>query len=896
MGDNISAILEGLNSEQKKAVSCVDGPVLIVAGAGSGKTRVLTSRIAYLIAQGCDPSRILSLTFTKKAASEMKERVGQMVGARNAWKIQMGTFHSVFIRFLRDYADLLGYPKEFTVYDQSDSTSLVKTCIKELQLDDKVYKPKDVLARISSAKNSLVSPGAYRNNGAAIENDVRAKKGRLVDIYQKYWEKCRAAGVMDFDDILFNMNILLRNHEQARNEIAGRFSFVMVDEYQDTNYAQYLILKALSAAHHNLCVVGDDSQSIYAFRGAKVENILNFRKDYPEAKVFRLEQNYRSTQVIVNAANTLIEKNEARIPKTCFSAGEEGELIKLVEGYTDKEEAMLIANEIISRIQTDKAQYQDFAVLYRTNSQSRAIEEMLRKRNIPYMIYSGNSFFDRQEVKDLMAYFKLVVNPRDDESFRRVVNKPARGIGDTSLDALAKAAADHGCTLVEAAYLDDIVNYFGRAAAVTKIREFCDMIRKFSVDAVGQIVDDGVDNQQLRSVPPTDAYKLAVSVAVESGILAMYKSDTSIEGQSRTANVEELLNSVKGFVEERHNEDFEAIQMNAGGDGTSIPEDFQISESDLPVVTLGAFLENISLLSAIDVKEEDDENSDNKVALMTVHTSKGLEFPYVIVSGMEENLFPTGGMLASPADIQEERRLFYVAMTRAKNVLVITYSKQRMRNGKTEFNPPSRFVREIDPRYIKNPLPIGAVGDSDDDAPFWGQTRGGSFGAGSYGSGSGSSYGGGSSRGGSFGGGSRGQGYSYGGSSRAVTERRPTSAGSSMPARGTVAGSRPVGGPSSSTRPGGVSASRPSSSGTARPIARPAGAGQRPLPAPEVDFIPSPVSELKVGVRVQHNRFGYGKIVDLSGSAVDLKARILFDDFGEKILILKYAKIRVVKD
>ncbi|MCQ2144454.1 MAG: UvrD-helicase domain-containing protein [Bacteroidales bacterium] len=876
MEEKISAILEGLNSEQKKAVSCVDGPVLIVAGAGSGKTRVLTSRIAYLIAQGCDPSRILSLTFTKKAASEMKERVAQMVGGRNAWKIQMGTFHSVFIRFLRDYADLLGYPKEFTVYDQGDSTSLVKTCIKELQLDDKVYKPKDVLARISSAKNSLVSPGSYRTNGAAIENDVRAKKGRLVDIYQRYWEKCRAAGVMDFDDILFNMNILLRNHEQARNEIAGRFSFIMVDEYQDTNYAQYLILKALSAAHHNLCVVGDDSQSIYAFRGAKVENILNFRKDYPEAKLFRLEQNYRSTQVIVNAANTLIEKNEARIPKTCFSAGEEGELIKLVEGYTDKEEAMLIANEIVSRIQADKAQYQDFAVLYRTNSQSRAIEEMLRKRNIPYMIYSGNSFFDRQEVKDLMAYFKLVVNPRDDESFRRVVNKPTRGIGDTSVDALAKAAAEHGCTLIEAAYLEDIANYFGRAAAVAKIREFCDMIRKFSVEAVGQIVDEGDESQQLRDVPPTDAYKLAVSVAMESGLLAMYRADTSIEGQSRTANVEELLNSVKGFVEERHNEDFEAIQMNAGGDGTSIPDDFQISESDLPVVTLGAFLENISLLSAIDVKEEDDEDSDNKVALMTVHTSKGLEFPYVIVSGMEENLFPTGGMLASPSEIQEERRLFYVAMTRAKNVLVITYSKQRMRNGKTEFNSPSRFVREIDPRYIKNPLPIGAVGDMDDDAPFWGQTRGTSYGGGSgssygggYGAGSssrGSSYGGGSSRSGSYGGGSsRGQGYSYGGSSRAVTERRP-------------------------------SAARPSTPGTARPISRPAGTGQRPLPTAEVDFIPSPVSELKVGVRVQHNRFGFGKIVDLSGSAVDLKARILFDEYGEKILILKYAKIRVVKE
>jgi len=862
MGENVSAILEGLNSEQKKAVSCVDGPVLIVAGAGSGKTRVLTSRIAYIIAQGCDPSRILSLTFTKKAASEMKERVAQMVGGRNAWKIQMGTFHSVFIRFLRDYADVLGYPKEFTIYDTGDSTSLVKTCIKELQLDDKVYKPKDVLARISSAKNSLVSPAAYRANAKAIENDVRAKKSRLVDIYQMYWEKCRKAGVMDFDDILFEMNILLKSFPDAKKEISARFDYVMVDEYQDTNYAQYLILKALSEGHRNLCVVGDDSQSIYAFRGARVENILGFQRDYPECKTFRLEQNYRSTQVIVDAANSLIEKNENRIPKKCFSEGDKGELIKLMEAYTDKEEAMLVTSDIMSRIQSDGAQYQDFAVLYRTNSQSRALEEQLRRRNIPYMIYSGNSFFDRAEVKDLMAYFKLVVNPRDDESFRRVVNKPARGIGDTSVDALAKAAADHGCPLLEAIYAEDIVNYFGRATAVAKIREFCDLIKKKSKDALGYQVDLGGDSQILKTVPPADAYEVAKAIALESGILAMYRADTSIEGQSRTANVEELLNSVKEYVEERHNSAFEDIQYAAIESGTELPDDFQITDADLPTVTLNDFLENVSLLSAVDVKEEDGEDTNNKVALMTVHSSKGLEFPYVYVVGMEENLFPTGGMLADPREIQEERRLFYVALTRAKIAVSLAFAKTRMRNGKTEANSPSRFIREINRTYIKNPLPDGSAADID-GASVWGARSG-------FGTSSRSGYGSDNRKpmyGGSF---SRG-------SSAAVTERRTPGQSSGV--------SRPSSG---ATRPS-SGVSKPSSV-ISRPIPKVA-----PKPTVEVDFTPSPVGALRVGQRIQHNRFGYGKIREITGALTDLKAIVDFDEHGEKTLLLKYSKIRIVE-
>ena len=453
MENKVNAIFEGLNSEQRKAVACVDGPVLIVAGAGSGKTRVLTCRIANILDQGCEPDRILALTFTKKAAGEMKERIAAMVGERLARRLYMGTFHSVFIRFLREYAASLGYPSNFTIYDTSDSVSAIKACIKELGLDDKVYKPREVLARISLAKNNLVTAGKYRSDPNLIANDTRAKKPKICDIFSRYADHCKQSGVMDFDDILLNMNILLRDNPEALRDISGRFSYILVDEYQDTNFAQYLILKRLAEPHHNICVVGDDSQSIYAFRGAKVENILSFRKDYPECKVFRLERNYRSTQVIVGAANSLIARNENRIPKECYAVGEEGEKIRLISAYNEQEEAILITSGIIDRM-----------------------EEALRKRNIPYMIYSGNSFFDRAEIRDMMAYFKLVVNPHDDESFKRAVNKPARGIGDTSLEALGAAARAHGVSLFKAAYAPDLMEFGLRAAAITKIKAFCDMI------------------------------------------------------------------------------------------------------------------------------------------------------------------------------------------------------------------------------------------------------------------------------------------------------------------------------------------------------------------------------------------------------------------------------------
>lgn len=804
MENKIGTILEGLNEEQEKAVRCIGGPVLIVAGAGSGKTRVLTSRIAYILGSGCPPERILALTFTKKAANEMKERIAGMVGERPARKLYMGTFHSVFIRFLREFAESLGYRKDFTIYDTGDSISAVRTCLKELQLDEKIYKPKDVLSRISMAKNNLTTAAAYSRNTAAIQNDTAAKKPRIHEIYRLYSQKCLQSNVMDFDDILLNMNILLRDNPEALESVSGRFSYIMVDEYQDTNFSQYLILKKLSADHRNICVVGDDSQSIYAFRGAKIENILNFKKDYPECNVFRLERNYRSTRTIVDAANSLIARNSARIPKKCWSGGEVGDKIKLISAYTEQEEAILVVSEIVSRIHSESAAYKDFAILYRTNSQSRALEEALRRRNLPYRIYSGNSFFDRMEVKDLMAYFKLASNTDDDESFKRIVNKPARGIGNTSLAALSAAALDKGVTLFRAAFADDLENYGLKAAAVEKIRAFCGQISGFSL-----------------RIPKDEAGELAVSIAVESGILGLYKSDTSIEGQSKTANIEELINSVKTFVEEKKNEYFEEMLADSA-------EDVEISAGDLPTVTLGDFLENVSLLSAVDM--EDDEDSDNKVTLMTVHSSKGLEFPYVFVVGLEENLFPSGGSLASENEIEEERRLFYVAMTRAEKAVWLSFASTRMRNGKHESNYPSRFIREIDRKYILNPLETQSGEDSEQSG--------------------------------------------YAGMRQQYRSQE----------------SRPVFRTQQPRNAGPVRTEVPRTSGVT-PFRKPA---QVVKPRADYDFVPSPVMQLAPGQRIEHNRFGYGIIREITGDAAGKKARIAFDEYGEKILMLNYAKIRII--
>ncbi len=569
-------ILSGLNQEQRRAVECIEGPVLIVAGAGSGKTRVLTSRIAYLIEKGVRPERILALTFTKKAAGEMKDRIALMVGERQARRLWMGTFHSVFIRFLREWAQPIGFPPT-----------------------------KEVLSRISRAKNDLITPTPYSTGaGGYRDADIKQKKPDIYRIYAAYCQQCHQAGVMDFDDILLYMNILLKNSPEALESIAQRFDHILVDEYQDTNMSQYLILRKLAASHQNLCVVGDDSQSIYGFRGAQIQNILNFRKDFPAARTFRLESNYRSTQTIVNAANTLIARNEGRIPKNCVSMGEPGEKIHLVQSYTEQEEAMQIASAILSRLRTDSCEYEDFAILYRTNAQSRALEEQLRRRNIPYMIYSGNSFCERAEVKDLMAYFKLAVNLNDDESFKRIVNKPARGIGDTSVNALALAARDNGVSLFKAASLPNLEQYGLKGAGVAKIRTFCTLMEKAAAEAL-----EG------------DAYDVGMSLASESGLYLFYKADNSVEGQARFGNIQELMDSIKSHVEEVHG-DFVNAQVEDG----VVEDASQIPASALPRVTLGDYLENVSLLSNADVSE--DETS-NRVALMTVHSAKGLEFPYV---------------------------------------------------------------------------------------------------------------------------------------------------------------------------------------------------------------------------------------------------------------------------
>ncbi|MBO4565632.1 MAG: UvrD-helicase domain-containing protein [Bacteroidales bacterium] len=813
MENNVSAsaILAELNEEQKKAVQCLDGPVLIVAGAGSGKTRVLTSRVANLLAHGVEPSRVLALTFTKKAAGEMKERIALMVGAWKARRVVMGTFHSIFVRFLRDYAEFLGYPQSFTIYDQSDSTAAVKSVIKELELDDAIYKPRDVLARISNAKNNLITVSAYRADANALRADTLAKKPRIIDVYDLYQRRLKQSGVMDFDDILVNMNILLRDNKTALAEIAARFSHIMVDEYQDTNYSQYLILRKLAAGHHNICVVGDDSQSIYAFRGAQIQNILNFKKDYPECKVFRLERNYRSTRNIVDAANSIIEHNTNRLPKRCFAEGESGEKLHLVKAYTEQDEAVNIVSEIQSRMRREGASYQDFAILYRTNAQSRALEEQLRRRNIPYIIYSGNSFFERAEVKDMLAYFKLAVNPLDDESFKRIVNKPARAIGDTTLKALEQAARTMGTTLFHAVYLDDLESFGLRAAAVQKLRAFNAMIDGFAA-----------------KVKVTDAYVLAQEIAEGSGLLAMYKGDLSIDGQARLANVEELVNSVASFVEDRREE----------------------AEGAEDTFTLDDYLENVSLLSRVDVETEEDTN--NKVALMTVHSAKGLEFPYVFVAGMEDNLFPSQSMLLSLKDIEEERRLFYVAVTRAGKVVFLSYAGTRMRNGRHESNAPSRFLREIDPKYLDKPL------DDDDFSNDGLKHEWGGFG-------------------------SR---WSGGRLDKTVGSQSGSGRGVSpvgVAARGHVNGGDPL------RRSGGDEGRRP------EPIRRDTPAGTAPHYAPDPNFIPAPMTSFKPGMRIEHNRFGPGEILEITGTVPELKARVRFDALGEKLLLLKYAKMRPEK-
>jgi DNA helicase-2/ATP-dependent DNA helicase PcrA len=831
-----STITEGLNAAQKEAVEEFEGPSLIIAGAGSGKTRVLTCRIANILKHGHRASSVLALTFTNKASREMKERITTMVGRDNARYLWMGTFHSVFIRFLREDAGLIGFPSAFTIYDKSDSRSAVRNCIRELNLDEKMYKPADVLSRISMAKNNLITPGAYLNNAALMQNDAVARKPRVGEIYALYHKRCKQAGAMDFDDILLYANILLRDFPEVLEKLQSRFSYILVDEYQDTNYAQYLIVKKLAMNHGNLCVVGDDAQSIYAFRGARIENILNFRKDFPAAREFRLEQNYRSTSTIVSAANSLIARNERQLKKECFSAAGEGDKIEVMKAYTDQEESFLVASSIFTKMFREKAAYKDFAVLYRTNAQSRAVEEALRKRGVPYRIYGGNSFYDRAEIKDLMAYMRLLVNPKDDEAFKRVVNVPARGIGATSVGYLSSAAASAELSLWEAFHTGDTESFGLKSAARNKIAAFCSMIGECA-----------------SKVKSMNAYDVAMEVFISSGYATAIKSDSSVEGQSRAENVEELFNSLKSFVEEKE-ADYEA---DAGGgffvDGTEGgtegvseggPEGGPdggsdgafdsaggsasgSSETEGPAYYLGDYLETISLMSAIDEGEGEDDN--NKVSLMTVHSAKGLEFAYVYIIGMEENLFPSVNSSSSDAEIEEERRLMYVAITRAKKSVNLSYAQSRFRWGTQVNYPPSRFLSEIDKRYLDWPDAAAGMGIGGRQA---GVPSGGSWG--------------------------RSSGRSFGGSSGGSGE---------ISSNGSSAASAPFRKKSSYTPP-------------------------KP---PNPNFQADPVSRLKKGQRVEHDRFGYGCILTIEGDPLNLKAVVEFDEGGKKVLLLKFAKLRVVE-
>lgn len=651
--------LEELNEAQKAPVLHKDGPLMVIAGAGSGKTRVLTYRIAHLMNQGVDAFNILALTFTNKAAREMKKRIATIVGEGEAKNLWMGTFHSIFARLLRYEGDKLGFPSNFTIYDTQDSQRLIASIIKEMGLDKDVYKFKQVQQRISSYKNSLITVRAYFQNPELQEADAMAKRPRLGEIYQNYVDRCFKAGAMDFDDLLLRTNELLNRFPEVLSKYQERFKYILVDEYQDTNHSQYLIVRALADRYHNICVVGDDAQSIYSFRGANITNILNFQRDYDDVAVYRLEQNYRSTKNIVGAANSVIANNTKQLEKVVWTANDEGPLIRLHRSPTDAEEGRFVASSIFENKMQHQLPNGHFAVLYRTNSQSRAIEDALRKKDIPYRIYGGLSFYQRKEIKDVLAYLRLIINPADEEALKRVINFPARGIGQATVDKLTVAANAKGATifgLMEQLGSDSLGLHAGTRR---RLEDFANMIRSFQIM-----------NQQ------ADAFTLAEHVAKKSGLLLEFKKDGTPEGIARMENIEELLNGIKDFVEGQRE------LADARGDLTE-------------------FLEDVALATDMD-KEVGDED---RVALMTIHLAKGLEFPYVYIVGMEEDLFPSAMSMNTRSELEEERRLFYVALTRAEKQAYLTYAQNRYRWGKLIDAEPSRFIQEIDEKFVENLTP-----------------------------------------------------------------------------------------------------------------------------------------------------------------------------------------------
>ena len=768
----MSNYLESLNIAQRDAVINTEGASLVIAGAGSGKTRVLTYRIAHLIEKGVAPSSILALTFTNKAAREMKGRIATEVGNNVSKHLWMGTFHAIFSRILRAEAATIGYPTTFTIYDTQDSKSLIKAVIKSLNLEDNTYKPGIILNRISTAKNNLVTPVAYHQNALQREADQAARIPRTSEIYLEYTKRCKNAGAMDFDDLLLLTNILFRNNPEILAKYQQMFKYILVDEYQDTNFSQYLIVKRLAETHHNICVVGDDAQSIYSFRGARIENILNFKNDYPGYNTYKLEQNYRSTQVIVDAANSLIAKNKNQLQKTVFSENAMGDRIKVLTAMNEHEEGYLVANEIFDHRMKEHENYSDFAILYRTNAQSRVFEEILRKRNIPYKIYGGLSFYQRKEIKDILSYFRLIINKKDDESFKRIINYPARGIGSTTLNRLEDAASTTGCSIWEVATYPEKMLLAGlNGGVIKKINEFTQLISKFA----GQF-------------ETTEAYEMANKIASESGILTELYQDKSPENLSRYENTQELLNAIQDF------------SLNAKEEG--MPAGLQV------------FMEDVALLTD---QDNDKDVDTDKVTLMTVHSSKGLEFKNVFIVGLEENLFPSGfsGTLTL-SELEEERRLFYVAITRSEKQVWLSFAQQRFRWGKAEFCNPSRFIGEIDHQYldIQNSRSIPQFRNQELNAD----------------------------------------------SSNRHLQRDETKYQPPL---------------------------KPVSPTQRMQIAKSV------LPSGSVPFVSDAPEKIQVGMFVEHERFGRGKVLNVEGKMPDLKAKVFFPNAGDKNLLLKFAKLKI---
>jgi len=771
---NKEIFLNELNDSQREAVVYCDGPSLVVAGAGSGKTRVLIYKIAYLLEQGFPPYHILALTFTNKAAREMKSRIASMTDESIVQRLWMGTFHSIFYRILRYEAERIGYRTDFTIYDTTDSKNLIRSIIKEMLLDDKVYQPKMIQSRISNVKNALITSKAYETKKELIDADIKSRIPLFSEIYKQYQARCRQAGTMDFDELLLQTNLLFRDHPDLLAKYQEKFRYVLVDEYQDTNFAQHLIVTRLSEQHRRICVVGDDAQSIYSFRGANIDNMLRFKDNYPDARIFKLERNYRSTQNIVNAANSLIHKNKGQIHKTVFSENAPGRKVRIIPAWSDYEEAFLIASQVLEVRMDERRDYSDFAVLYRTNAQSRIIEEALRKKNIPYRVYGGQSFYQRKEVKDIIAYFRVVVNPHDEEALKRIINFPSRGIGDSTVQKLLAAASIHRLSVWQ--ILADPLAFAVpiNGGTLNKLTTFRTMIEGFMADNV--------------SLPAED---IAKRIVMQSGIASMLYQDRTVEGISHQENLQEVLKAVA---------EFSAIKREEGTENVSLSD----------------FLIEVALITD---QDENQQDNPNRVTLMTVHSAKGLEFDHVFIAGLEENLFPSVMSLSNPNAIEEERRLLYVAITRAKQRCVITYAGSRFRNGQSTSCVPSRFLNDIDPEYLD-------------------QTEG----------------------------------------SYASTRIAPKNLFLHTPQQ-----DNPV-----------RSAAFPMLSSAVAPSVPPRLKKISPADSASNEQCTS-LNGFTVGDKVLHNLFGKGFIVSLEGSGSNAKAVINFEQFGSKVLILKYAKLTILK-